>query len=68
MKSRVDLHDRKLAPPIKSQFKKKLAERLLNPHVPASKLRVIDDEIVVYVLAVGKCDKDAIYKNLSKRI
>ncbi|MGL5226162.1 MAG: type II toxin-antitoxin system RelE family toxin, partial [Aeromonas sp.] len=29
----------KLAPTIKTQFKKKLAERLNNPHVPASKLR-----------------------------
>jgi len=28
----------KLAPLLKSQFKKKLAERLDNPHVPASKL------------------------------
>ncbi|MBY3790499.1 type II toxin-antitoxin system RelE/ParE family toxin [Photobacterium carnosum] len=74
----------KLAPPIKTQFKKKLIERLENPHVPASKLRgydsvykiklrtagyrlayeVIDDEIVVYVLAIGKRDKDAVYKKL----
>ncbi|BDF94872.1 type II toxin-antitoxin system RelE/ParE family toxin [Pseudoalteromonas sp. KAN5] len=77
----------KLAPPIKSQFKKKLIERLENPHVPASKLRgfdsvykiklrtagyrlayeVIDDEVVVYVLAIGKRDKDAVYKKLMKR-
>ncbi|MEI8707181.1 type II toxin-antitoxin system RelE family toxin [Pseudoalteromonas sp. B62] len=78
----------KLAPPLKSQFKKKLIERLDNPHVPASKLRgfdnvykiklrtagyrlayeVIDNEIVVYVLAIGKRDKDAIYKKLTSRI
>lgn len=77
----------KLATPIKHQFKKKLKERLENPHVPASKLRgydsvykiklrtagyrlayeVIDDEIVVYVLAIGKRDKDAIYKKLASR-
>ncbi|MBU1294764.1 MAG: type II toxin-antitoxin system RelE/ParE family toxin [Gammaproteobacteria bacterium] len=79
---------RKLAPQIQTQFKKKLAERLENPHVPASKLRgydcvykiklrtsgyrlayeVIDDEVVVYVLAIGKRDKDAVYKKLASRI
>lgn len=77
----------KLAPPIKAQFKKKLAERLENPHVPSAKLHgytavykiklrtagyrlayeVIDSEIVVYVLAVGKRDKDAIYNKLANR-
>lgn len=77
----------KLAPPIKNQFKKKLRERLENPHVPSSRLRgydsvykiklrtagyrlvyeVIDDEIVVYVLAIGKRDKDAVYKKLASR-
>jgi len=77
----------KLAPPIQAQFKKKLAERLEHPHVPASKLRgydavykiklrtsgyrlayeVIDDEILVYILAIGKRDKDAIYKKLASR-
>ncbi len=77
----------KLAPTIKSPFKKKLLERLENPHVPASKLRgydfvyniklrtagyrlayeVIDDEIVVYVLAIGKRDKDTVYKTLASR-
>jgi len=29
---------------------------------------VIDDEIVVYVLAVGKRDKDAVYKKLASRM
>ena len=29
---------------------------------------VIDDEIMVCVLAIGKRDKDAIYKKLAKRI
>ena len=77
----------KLAPPIRNQFKNKLAERLENPHIPSAKLRgydniykiklrtagyrlayeVIDDEVVVYVLAVGKREKDAVYKTLSKR-
>lgn len=78
---------KKLAPPIREQFKKKLAERLDNPHVPSAKLSgydavykiklrtagyrlaygVIDDEVVVYVLAVGKRDKDAIYRKLASR-
>ncbi len=77
----------KLAPPLRQQFKKKLAERLENPHIPAARLKgydnvykiklrtagyrlayeVIDDEILVYVLAIGKRDKDAIYKTLGKR-
>ncbi|WDE04379.1 type II toxin-antitoxin system RelE/ParE family toxin [Thalassomonas viridans] len=78
----------KLAQPIKNQFKKKLAQRLENPHVPAARLRgydfvykiklktagyrlayeVIDDEVVVYVLAVGKREKNAVYKKLVSRI
>ncbi|MBM96365.1 MAG: type II toxin-antitoxin system mRNA interferase toxin, RelE/StbE family [Oceanospirillaceae bacterium] len=77
----------KLAVPIQKQFKKKLTERLENPHIPASRLsgydavykiklrtagyrlvyEVIDDEIVVYVLAIGKRDKDAVYKRLAAR-
>ena len=78
---------KKLAPPIREQFKKKLAERLENPHVPSAKLsgyesvykiklrtagyrlayEVVDQEVVVYVLAVGKRDKDAIYRKLAGR-
>ena len=78
----------KLAEPLKKQFKKKLAERLENPHVPSAKLRgydsvykiklrtagyrlayeVVDNEIVIYVLAVGKRDKNAIYKKLASRL
>lgn len=77
----------KLGEPIRRQFKKKLAERLVSPHVPASKLKgydavykiklrtagyrlayeVIDNEVVVYVLAVGKREKNEIYKKLSSR-
>jgi mRNA interferase RelE/StbE len=79
---------KKLAPPIQSQFKKKLEERLINPHIPSAKLKgydnvykiklrtsgyrlayeVIDNELVIYVLAVGKRDKDAVYKKLKQRI
>ena len=78
----------KLAPPLKKQFKKKLIERLENPHVPSAKLKghdsvykiklrtagyrlayeVIDSEVVVYVLVVGKRDKNAVYKNLENRL
>lgn len=78
----------KLAEPLKKQFKNKLAERLVNPHVPSAKLKgydsvykiklrtagyrlayeVLDNEIVIYVLEVGKRDKNAIYKKLASRI
>jgi mRNA interferase RelE/StbE len=34
---------KKLAPPIQQQFKKKLAERLENPHIPGAKLSGIQD-------------------------
>ncbi|GHG62887.1 RelE toxin [Alishewanella longhuensis] len=77
----------KLAAPIKSQFKKKLAERLDDPRVPADKLsgfesvykiklrsagyrlayEVVDDELFVYVLAVGKREKGKVYSSLKKR-
>jgi mRNA interferase RelE/StbE len=78
----------KLAEPLKKQFKNKLAERMVNPHVPSAKLNgydsvykiklrtagyrlayeVIDNEVVIYVLAVGKRDKNAIYKKLASRV
>lgn len=77
----------KLGAPIKTQFKKKLAERLENPRVPADKLsgydsvykiklrsagyrlayEVVDNQLLVYVLAVGKRDKDRVYATLKKR-
>ncbi|MCI5221873.1 MAG: type II toxin-antitoxin system RelE/ParE family toxin [Candidatus Electrothrix sp. AR4] len=72
---------------IKKQLKKKLAERLKNPHVPADKLsgsvnrykiklrsvgyrlvyEVLDAEIVVIVVAVGKREKNKVYKKAAKR-
>ena len=78
---------KKFSPPIQNQFKKKLAERLKNPHVPSAKLKgydniykiklrtsgyrlayeVVDNELIVYVLAVGKREKDTIYKKLKNR-
>ena len=78
----------KLAPPIQEQFKKKLRERLEDPHVISAKLRgyesvykiklrtvgyrlayeVVENEVVIYVLAVGKRDKDTVYKKLASRM
>jgi mRNA interferase RelE/StbE len=78
---------KKLGAPIKSQFKKKLAERLENPRVPADKLsgydsvykiklrsagyrlayEVVDDQLLVYVIAVGKREKGKIYASLLHR-
>jgi len=78
----------KLAEPLKKQFKKKLVERLDNPHVASAKLKgyesvykiklrtagyrlayeVIDNEVVIYVLAVGKREKNAMYKKLASRL
>ena len=79
---------KKLAPTLKIQFKKKLAERLINPHVPSARLSthnnvykiklrsagyrlvydVIDQEVTVYVIAVGKRSKNTVYKDLLDRI
>ncbi|WP_257296707.1 type II toxin-antitoxin system RelE/ParE family toxin [Endozoicomonas sp. YOMI1] len=78
----------KLAHPIQTQFKKKLEERLVNPHVPSAKLKgfdnvykiklraagyrlayeVVDNELVVYILAIGKREKDSVYRTLNKRV
>lgn len=78
----------KLGAPIKNQFKKKLAERLESPRVPADKLsgydaiykiklrsagyrmvyEVVDDELFVYVLAVGKREKGKVYASLKRRV
>jgi len=78
---------KKLSPPIRAQFKKKLEERLLNPKVVSDKLtgyehvykiklravgyrlayEVIDSEIVVYVLTIGKRAKNEIYNKLKQR-
>lgn len=72
---------------IRAQFKKKLAERLENPHVPASKLHgspsrykiklrsagyrlvyeVRDTELVVSVVAVGKRERNAVYREAASR-
>ena len=78
---------RKLDAQTRDQFKKKLAERLDAPHVPASKLsgakdrykiklrnigyrlvyEVHDTEVIVVVVAVGRRDRNAVYKAAEKR-
>ena len=78
---------KKLAPPIQGQFKKKLKERIENPHNPANQLRgfkntykiklrsagyrlvyeVSDEEIVVYVIAVGKRERGLVYNKAEQR-
>jgi len=72
---------------VRELFKKKLAERLQNPRIPASKLsgqkdrfkiklksvgyrlvyEVRDSEIVIVVVAVGKRERNAVYKAATKR-
>lgn len=78
---------KKLAPSIQNQLKKKLKERLQNPHVPASRLHgfenhykiklrasgyrlvyeIVENGIVVLVVAIGKRDKNFIYKKAKQR-
>mgnify|MGYP001058596882 FL=1 len=78
----------KLGALVRAQFKKKLAQRLENPRVPADKLsgydsvykiklrsagyrmvyEVVDDELFVYVIAVGKREKGKVYSSLKARL
>ena len=78
----------KLGAAIRDQLKKKLAERLTNPRVPASRLhdlpdcykiklraagyrlvyRVDDGRVVVIVVAVGKRDRNLVYKVAAGRV
>lgn len=44
---------RKLPPPLQTQFKKKLAERLEHPHVPHDKLRGMTDCYKIKLRAAG---------------
>jgi len=77
----------KLDSSVRAQFKKKLAERLHNPRLPAAKLsgqkdrfkiklrnvgyrlvyEVRDTELVVVVVAIGKRERNAVYKAAAKR-
>ena len=78
----------KLDATIRSQFKKKLAERIETPRVEHSRLsgmqdcykiklrsagyrlvyQVRDNELIVSVVAVGKHERNAVYKAAVKRI
>ncbi|MFD1794028.1 type II toxin-antitoxin system RelE/ParE family toxin [Ochrobactrum teleogrylli] len=78
---------RKLDSNTREQFKKKLAERCANPHVPSAKLsgatdrykiklrgvgyrlvyEVRDQQLIIIVIAVGKRDRAAVYKDAAKR-
>ena len=44
---------KKLAPPIQQQFKKKLAERLDNPHVPSARLSGVEHCYKIKLHALG---------------
>jgi len=77
----------KLDESTREQFKKKLAERLVTPRVPAAKLsgqkdrykiklrnvgyrlvyEVRDTELIVVVVAVGKRERNAVYKAAAQR-
>jgi len=78
----------KLDGSIRSQFKKQLAKRLLEPHVPSARLRgdlqntykiklrdagyrlvyeVMEQRLVIVVIAVGRRDHDEVYLLASKR-
>ncbi|CAK2099371.1 type II toxin-antitoxin system RelE/ParE family toxin [Vibrio splendidus] len=78
----------KLDSTIRSQFKKKLIERLENPYVSSAKLssmqncykiklrsagyrlvyQVRDQEVIVSVVAVGKRERNQVYKIAAKRL
>ena len=72
---------------IRTQLKKKLAERLLSPRMPAAKLsghpdrykiklrsvgyrlvyEVRDQQLLILVIAVGKRDRNAVYRAADER-
>ncbi|MEY4766650.1 MAG: hypothetical protein RI907_3323 [Pseudomonadota bacterium] len=78
---------KKLDGSVRAVFKKKLAERLEQPHVPSAKLHsqkdrykiklrdagyrlvyeVQDDIVTVLVVAVGKREREAVYKAAAQR-
>ena len=78
---------RKLDPALRDMFKKKLAERLDNPHIPTARLsgrldrykiklrsvgyrlvyEVRQTELIVIVVAVGKRERNAVYKAAAGR-
>ena len=84
----ADKEWKKLESTIKTQFKKRLSERLISPRVESARLsgmkdcykiklrsagyrlvyEVRDTEVVVSVVAIGKRDRNQVYKIASKRI
>ena len=78
---------RKLESGTREQFKAKLAERLISPHIHSARLsghknrykiklrgvgyrliyEVRDNELIVVVVAVGKRERNAVYKVAAKR-
>ena len=78
---------RKLDPALRDMFKKKLAERLDNPHIASARLsgrldrykiklrsvgyrlvyEVRHTELIVIVVAVGKRERNAVYKAAAGR-
>ena len=78
---------KKLDNSIQTQFKKKLTERLQQPHMSGSQLsgfenhykiklrasgyrlvyEVVDNELFVLIIAVGKRDKNTVYKKAAER-
>ncbi len=78
---------KKLDKSIKQQFKKKLEERLIEPHIPSSQLfgyinhykiklrlsgyrlvyEVVDDELYILVIVIGKREGGRVYNTLNKR-
>jgi mRNA interferase RelE/StbE len=79
---------RKLDSSVRSQFEKRLEERLAQPRIASARLRelpncykiklksagyrlvyrVDDDRIVVIVVAVGRRERNAVYKTASRRL
>lgn len=55
----------KLAPPIREQFKKKLAERLETPHIPSARLSGVENCYKIKLHAVGY---RLVYKVIDKRL
>jgi len=44
---------KKLSPPLQQQFKKKLKERMKNPHIPASRLKGFESVYKIKLRSVG---------------
>jgi mRNA interferase RelE/StbE len=79
---------RKLDPPIREQFKRRLAERLAAPHLPSARLsglpgcykikprdagyrlvyQVVEERLLVVVVACGRRDHDQVYRLARQRL